>query len=117
MVVSPLEASFPRVLLQELYLLKEGQVFVASRHQEGHEEGGHEVFLLRASSKWCNSMDKFSPPQFAKQIDTSSNECVFTLEQKKNFKQPHLMPCPWYTKLACSDSCPSKEAALKASCE
>ena len=56
-------------------------------------------------------------PHFAKWIDTSSSECVFTLEQKKNFKRPHLMPYPWYIELACTDKCSSKEAALKASCE
>ena len=27
------------------------------------------------------------------------------------------MPYPWYIELACNDSCPSKEAALRASCE
>ena len=27
------------------------------------------------------------------------------------------MPCPWYIELAHNDSCPSKEAALRASCE
>ena len=57
------------------------------------------------------------PFYFAKWIDTSSSECVFTLEHKKNFKQPHLMPCPWYIELAHIDNCPSEEAALKASCE
>ena len=57
------------------------------------------------------------PPWFSKRIDTSSSECVFTLEQKKNFKRPHLMPCPWYIELACNDSCPSEKAALRASCE
>ena len=55
-------------------------------------------------------------PRFSKWIDTSSSKCVFTLEQK-NFKRPHLMPCPWYIELACNDSCPSEEAALRASCE
>ena len=57
------------------------------------------------------------PSRFSKWIDTSSSECVFTLEQKKNFKHPHLMPCPWYIELAHTNSCPSKEAALRASCE
>ena len=57
------------------------------------------------------------PSYFAKWIVTSSNECVFTLEQKKNFKQPHLMPYPWYIELARTDKCPSEKAALKASCE
>ena len=57
------------------------------------------------------------PSRFSKWIDTSSSECVFTLEQKKNFKRPHLMPCPWYIELARTDSCPSEEAALRASCE
>ena len=54
---------------------------------------------------------------FSKWIDTSSSEFVFTLEQKRNFKRPHLMPCPWYIELARNDSCPSEEAALRASCE
>ena len=27
------------------------------------------------------------------------------------------MPCPWYIELARSDSCPSEEIVLKASCE
>ena len=57
------------------------------------------------------------PPCFSKWIDTSSSECVFTLEQKRNFKRPHLMPCPWYIELARTDSCPSEEATLRASCE
>ena len=56
------------------------------------------------------------PPRFSKWIDTSSSECVFTLEQK-NFKRPHLMPCSWYIELAHSDSCSSEEAALRASCK
>ena len=55
------------------------------------------------------------PSRFSKWIDTSSSECVFTLEQKRNFKRPHLMPCPWYIELAQNDSCPSEEAALRAS--
>ena len=57
------------------------------------------------------------PSRISKWIDTSSSECVFTLEQKRNFKRPHLMPCLWYIELARTDSCPSKEAALRASCE
>ena len=57
------------------------------------------------------------PSRFSKWIDTSSSECVFTLKQRRNFKRPHLMPCPWYIELACSDSCPSEEAALRASCK
>ena len=57
------------------------------------------------------------PSRFSKWIDTSSSECVFILEQKRNFKRPHLMPCPWYIELARNDSCLSKEAALRASCE
>ena len=57
------------------------------------------------------------PSRFSKWIDTSSSECVFTLKQKKNFKRPHLMPCPWYIELAQNDSCPSEEAALRASCK
>ena len=57
------------------------------------------------------------PSRFSKWIDTSSSECVFTLEQKRNFKRPHLMPCLWYIELARTDSCPSEEAALRASCE
>ena len=51
------------------------------------------------------------PSRFSKWIDTSSSEYVFTLEQK-NFKRPHLMPCPWYIELAHNDNCPSEEAAL-----
>ena len=27
------------------------------------------------------------------------------------------MPCPWYIELARTDSCPSEEAALQASCK
>ena len=57
------------------------------------------------------------PSRFSKWVDTSSSECVFTLEQKRNFKRPHLMPCPWYIELARNDSCTSEEAALRASCE
>ena len=57
------------------------------------------------------------PPRFAKWIDTSNTECIFTLEQKKNFKRPHLMPCPWYIELVCTENCLSKEASLKASCK
>ena len=57
------------------------------------------------------------PSHFSKWIDTSSSECVFTLEQKRNFKRPHLMPCPWYIELARNDSCLSEEAALRASCK
>ena len=57
------------------------------------------------------------PSRFSKWIDTSSSECVFTLEQKRNFKHPHLMPCLWYIELARTDSCPSEEAALRASYE
>ena len=57
------------------------------------------------------------PPHFSKWIDTSSSECVFTLEQKRNFKRPHLMPCPWYIELARTDICPSEEATLQASCK
>ena len=50
MVVSSVEAGFPRILLQELYLLEEGRVSFTSRHREGNEEVGDEVFFLRASS-------------------------------------------------------------------
>ena len=57
------------------------------------------------------------PSRFSKWIDTSSSECVFRLEQRRNFKRPHLMPCPWYIELARSDSCPSEEVALRASCK
>ena len=57
------------------------------------------------------------PPRFSKWIDTSSSGCVFTLEQKKNFKRSHLMPYLWYIELARNDSCPSEEAVLRASCE
>ena len=57
------------------------------------------------------------PSRFLKWIDNSSSGCAFTHEQKRNFKGPHLMPCLWYIELARNDSCPSEEAALRASCK
>ena len=57
------------------------------------------------------------PPRFAKWSDLSSSECVFTLDQRKNFKRPHLLACPWYIDLSRGDKCPSEEASLKATCE
>ena len=64
MVVSPVEAGIPRVLLQELNLFKEGRVPVTSSHREGNEEGSDEVFLPRASSEWCNLAHQFAIPVF-----------------------------------------------------
>ena len=57
------------------------------------------------------------PARFAKWSDLSSSECVFTLDQRKNFQRPHLLACPWYIDLSRGDKCPSEEASLKASCE
>ena len=46
MVISSVEAGFPRILLQELYLLEEGRVSFTGGHREGNEKVGDEVFLL-----------------------------------------------------------------------
>ena len=53
------------------------------------------------------------PTRFAKWNDLSSNECVFTLEQRKNFQRPHLLACPWYINLSQSDKFLSEEASRK----
>ena len=57
------------------------------------------------------------PARFAKRSDLLSSECVFTLEQRKNFQGLHLLACPWYIDLSRSDKCLSKEASLKVSCD
>ena len=54
--------------------------------------------------------------RFAKWNDLSSSECVFTQEQKKHFKRPHLLTCPQYINLNQNDKYTSEEASLKASC-
>ena len=54
---------------------------------------------------------------FAKWNDLSSCECVFKLDQRKNFQRPHLLTCPWYIDLSRNVKCPSEEALLKASCD
>ena len=71
----------------------------------------HELIPMRAI-QWMDV-----PPQFAKWNDLSSSKCVFTLEQKKHFKRLHLLAYPWYINLNWNDTCLSKEASLKASCD
>ena len=116
MVVSPVEASFSRIFSRNSTFSKKVDFLSQADTEKAMKRAVMRYFfheLLPSGAIQHISL----PSWFSKWIETSSSECVFTLEQKKNFKRPHLMPCPWYIKLARNDSCLSEEATLRASCE
>jgi hypothetical protein len=57
------------------------------------------------------------PPRFAKWLDTSSSDCIFTDYQRKSFSRPHLRRCPWYLELRLGEQCPDSEKDLKSQCD